>query len=254
MYSPGQRPLAPAPAPATAPAREQSPTVLSHSLNDSSLNAAAHALVGARGSSSTAPASASAGTGKQPPPKKQRRSKVAEACKFCRRSHMSCDAGRPCSRCVKRDIAHLCRDEPPGTGGSSTPASRASPVPQSAPAPTPPLTSSAPMSANMLGLASTSPNAAAASLPTYSSSPSTASPALAQPQPPPQQQHALASLTSQAPANLSTMSFAPTHDGSNGAMGYSTSQAQMPMLSNNFNLAMVSLVGGHDFRACRQAD
>lgn len=25
---------------------------------------------------------------------------------------MSCDAGRPCSRCVKRDIAHLCRDEP----------------------------------------------------------------------------------------------------------------------------------------------
>ncbi|KAK4054245.1 Transcription factor [Microbotryomycetes sp. JL201] len=46
------------------------------------------------------------------PAKKQRRSKVAEACKFCRRSHMSCDAGRPCGRCIKRDIAHLCRDEP----------------------------------------------------------------------------------------------------------------------------------------------
>jgi hypothetical protein len=24
---------------------------------------------------------------------------------------MSCDAGRPCSRCVKRGIAHLCRDD-----------------------------------------------------------------------------------------------------------------------------------------------
>lgn len=55
--------------------------------------------------------------------KKTRKSKVAEACKFCRRSHMSCDAGRPCGRCVKRDIAHLCRDEPggiqPGPGNSA---------------------------------------------------------------------------------------------------------------------------------------
>lgn len=66
-----------------------------------------------------------------PKAKKPRRSKVAEACRelfksllsysllisllfsigFCRRSHMSCDAGRPCGRCVKRDIAHLCREE-----------------------------------------------------------------------------------------------------------------------------------------------
>ncbi|KAM0789461.1 hypothetical protein ACM66B_000283 [Microbotryomycetes sp. NB124-2] len=54
------------------------------------------------------------------PAKKQRRSKVAEACKFCRRSHMSCDAGRPCSRCIKRDIAHLCRDEPLETLASNS--------------------------------------------------------------------------------------------------------------------------------------
>lgn len=51
--------------------------------------------------------------------KKQRRSKVAEACRFCRRSHMSCDAGRPCGRCVKRDIAHLCREEPLPSGSSN---------------------------------------------------------------------------------------------------------------------------------------
>jgi hypothetical protein len=33
---------------------------------------------------------------------------------------MSCDAGRPCGRCVKRDIAHLCRDEP-AVGGPAPP-------------------------------------------------------------------------------------------------------------------------------------
>lgn len=33
------------------------------------------------------------------------------ACVYCRRSHMTCDSGRPCSRCVKRNIGHLCHDE-----------------------------------------------------------------------------------------------------------------------------------------------
>ncbi|KAI8871087.1 hypothetical protein GQ42DRAFT_121315, partial [Ramicandelaber brevisporus] len=33
------------------------------------------------------------------------------ACVYCRRSHMTCDEGRPCQRCVKRNISHLCHDE-----------------------------------------------------------------------------------------------------------------------------------------------
>lgn len=43
-------------------------------------------------------------------PKKRR--KVNHACVYCRRSHMTCDSDRPCSRCKKRDIGHLCHDEP----------------------------------------------------------------------------------------------------------------------------------------------
>ncbi|KAI7642513.1 hypothetical protein KC318_g21464, partial [Hortaea werneckii] len=38
--------------------------------------------------------------------------KVNHACVYCRRSHMTCDLERPCTRCVKRDIGHLCHDEP----------------------------------------------------------------------------------------------------------------------------------------------
>ncbi|BFZ64487.1 Transcription factor [Saitoella coloradoensis] len=53
--------------------------------------------------------------------KKPKRRKVNHACVYCRRSHMTCDAARPCSRCVKRNIGHLCHDEvkdtPPKTGG-----------------------------------------------------------------------------------------------------------------------------------------
>ena len=33
------------------------------------------------------------------------------ACLYCRRSHMTCDSNRPCARCVKRNIGHLCHDE-----------------------------------------------------------------------------------------------------------------------------------------------
>lgn len=39
-----------------------------------------------------------------------RRPKTAYACVFCRRSHMTCDDGRPCQRCIKRRIGHLCHD------------------------------------------------------------------------------------------------------------------------------------------------
>ncbi|QMW30104.1 hypothetical protein G4B84_005439 [Aspergillus flavus NRRL3357] len=34
------------------------------------------------------------------------------ACVYCRRSHMTCDSERPCTRCIKRNIGHLCHDEP----------------------------------------------------------------------------------------------------------------------------------------------
>lgn len=55
----------------------------------------------------------------------KKRPKVAKACVYCKRSHMTCDDGtllfivnflcllfleRPCKRCVKRNIASLCRN------------------------------------------------------------------------------------------------------------------------------------------------
>lgn len=44
--------------------------------------------------------------------KSNKRRKVNHACVYCRRSHMTCDLERPCARCIKRDIGHLCHDEP----------------------------------------------------------------------------------------------------------------------------------------------
>jgi len=38
--------------------------------------------------------------------------RALEACIYCRRSHMTCDLERPCTRCMKRNIGHLCHDEP----------------------------------------------------------------------------------------------------------------------------------------------
>lgn len=43
----------------------------------------------------------------------KRRKKVGSACVYCRRSHMNCDDSRPCKRCIKRNIGHLCHDSPP---------------------------------------------------------------------------------------------------------------------------------------------
>ncbi|KAI5823112.1 hypothetical protein K523DRAFT_325627, partial [Schizophyllum commune Tattone D] len=43
--------------------------------------------------------------------KPAKRRKVNHACLYCRRSHMTCDEGRPCQRCIKREIGHLCHDE-----------------------------------------------------------------------------------------------------------------------------------------------
>ncbi|KAH0496263.1 hypothetical protein TgHK011_003634 [Trichoderma gracile] len=56
----------------------------------------------------TATATATGGVGKNP----KKRRKVNHACVYCRRSHMTCDLERPCTRCIKRNIGHLCHDEP----------------------------------------------------------------------------------------------------------------------------------------------
>ncbi|KTB15393.1 Regulator of drug sensitivity 2 [Nakaseomyces glabratus] len=42
----------------------------------------------------------------EPAAKKQK--KLYKSCIFCRRSHVNCDHQRPCSRCIKREIGHLC--------------------------------------------------------------------------------------------------------------------------------------------------
>ncbi|KAI9227104.1 MAG: hypothetical protein DHS80DRAFT_17730 [Piptocephalis tieghemiana] len=55
------------------------------------------------------------------PPKRR---KVAHACVYCRRSHMTCDEGRPCQRCIKRSIGHLCHDEYKNDSGSTAGHSR----------------------------------------------------------------------------------------------------------------------------------
>lgn len=266
-YAAGQRPLAPAPAPSTnsshQPLNKVSPS--SQDSHDSSLNAAAHALVGAsrNGSSTqlsgkstdsdTKPVTANSASKKAKtsannsgsstpttnpkPPKKPRRSKVAEACKFCRRSHMSCDAGRPCSRCVKRDIAHLCKDEPLSTtaSGTTSPVSRQSPAPPShtpsalqpqpqliPPSRIPPPASLSPGN-NMLGLVSS---------PSYSSALQTSMAPVAS---------GAIVPSSSAPMGMQQIMTFASHDGS-GSFNPSVSASQMPMLSNNFNLAMVSAV------------
>ncbi|KAI8077683.1 uncharacterized protein BX664DRAFT_343220 [Halteromyces radiatus] len=60
---------------------------------------------------------------------KRKRKKVSLACVFCRRSHMTCDEGRPCQRCIKRNIGNMCHDEPRSNHGrkkSSKPTSPSS--------------------------------------------------------------------------------------------------------------------------------
>ncbi|KAK6504737.1 hypothetical protein TWF481_006676 [Arthrobotrys musiformis] len=73
------------------------------------------------GLAGTATAAAPTSTSSSSPPpapassssngKVSKRRKVNHACVYCRRSHMTCDDERPCTRCVKRNIGHLCRDE-----------------------------------------------------------------------------------------------------------------------------------------------
>ncbi|TPX36229.1 hypothetical protein SmJEL517_g01544 [Synchytrium microbalum] len=43
-------------------------------------------------------------------PKGSKKIKVSRACNHCQRSHLTCDEGRPCDRCVKRNLASTCED------------------------------------------------------------------------------------------------------------------------------------------------
>ncbi|ANB13270.1 Rds2p [Sugiyamaella lignohabitans] len=59
----------------------------------------------------SAPASSTPHSSNATGAKRNRRNKVDHACVYCRRSHMTCDDKRPCTRCIKRSIGHLCHDE-----------------------------------------------------------------------------------------------------------------------------------------------
>ncbi|KAL2142801.1 hypothetical protein VTI28DRAFT_695 [Corynascus sepedonium] len=66
-------------------------------------------------------------------PKKRR--KVNHACLYCRRSHMTCDLERPCTRCIKRNIGHLCHDEPRDHESKRSKSLASSTAPESGPQP-----------------------------------------------------------------------------------------------------------------------
>ncbi|GAA5866791.1 hypothetical protein JCM3774_001802 [Rhodotorula dairenensis] len=70
-----------------------------------------------------------------PPPRKKRRNKVDSACRFCRKSHMQCSGERPCARCIKREIAHLCTDAPFPSPSAAAPPPPPAPAPAPAAAP-----------------------------------------------------------------------------------------------------------------------
>lgn len=46
---------------------------------------------------------------------------------------MACDGGIPCGRCIKREIAHLCREEPARLSQPPTPPSQPAPAAQLVP-------------------------------------------------------------------------------------------------------------------------
>lgn len=49
-----------------------------------------------------------------------KRKRCKTACHYCKISHMTCDDGRPCQRCIKRKIGHLCHDNHPDTASTSS--------------------------------------------------------------------------------------------------------------------------------------
>ena len=64
---------------------------------------------GRKGKGAAPTASPTAGDG-QPRKLAQKKKKTSRACIYCQRSHLPCDTGRPCERCVKRGLALSCRD------------------------------------------------------------------------------------------------------------------------------------------------
>ncbi|KAI0315791.1 hypothetical protein OF83DRAFT_1130440 [Amylostereum chailletii] len=110
-----------APAPAHAPAEASVPTDpvdLSAAASSSSLPGAPLSHTSTVDSAENSEDDSNGGKKKSG---KSRRRKVNHACLYCRRSHMTCDEGRPCQRCIKREIGHLCHDEPrPSKGDKHT--------------------------------------------------------------------------------------------------------------------------------------
>ena len=112
------------------PASSPGATASSGSFNPHSLYSnSASASGSSNGSSSAKPntsqpsgasanQSGSAENGNRNNKKQTKRRKVNLACIYCRRSHMTCDEGRPCQRCIKRDIGHLCHDESTSRGSA----------------------------------------------------------------------------------------------------------------------------------------
>lgn len=87
------------------------PSVGYASAGMSSTNASGHAQAGEGGKRRAKKDKGAGEDEDEAKKKKAKRRKVDHACIYCRRSHMTCDAGRPCQRCIKREIGHLCRDE-----------------------------------------------------------------------------------------------------------------------------------------------
>ncbi|KAK7453433.1 Transcription factor [Stygiomarasmius scandens] len=83
----------------------------SGSRSQSTANTNTNAVASSSQSTQTRP-QAPANQSQNPQKTKPKRRKVNHACLYCRRSHMTCDEGRPCQRCIKREIGHLCHDEP----------------------------------------------------------------------------------------------------------------------------------------------
>ncbi|KAH3673671.1 hypothetical protein WICMUC_003574 [Wickerhamomyces mucosus] len=70
---------------------------------------------------------------------KKKRKKATIACVYCRRSHMVCSSERPCTRCIQRNIAHLCHDEPINTKQKKKAEIEIEPIDSSASLPPPPI-------------------------------------------------------------------------------------------------------------------
>ncbi|KAL7418232.1 hypothetical protein BDY24DRAFT_432550 [Mrakia frigida] len=70
--------------------------------------------------------------------KEAKKRKVNVACLYCKRSHMNCSSDRPCERCTRRGIAHLCIEDGQ-SGPSSSSSTVAPPLPQPIPANADPL-------------------------------------------------------------------------------------------------------------------